>query len=95
MDCILEHSLRICVSAGGRTASLVSTHDATTSVSLLLAGVLASRTGLWVFDLSVTQLQQETVPKDVRGVVGGVQQSLNAVCSLLCFAVGLAFPVKF
>lgn len=75
--------------------SLVPTNDATTSVGLLLAGVLASRTGLWVFDLSVTQLQQETVPKDVRGVVGGVQQSLNAVCSLLCFAVGLAFPENF
>lgn len=74
--------------------SLVSSNDAL-SLSLLIGGVLASRPGLWAFDLSVTQLQQETVPDQVRGVVGGVQQSLNAVFRLLCFALGLAFPENF
>jgi iron-regulated transporter 1 len=72
--------------------------DSSTSVlslSLLIGGVLASRTGLWVFDLAVTQLQQECVPDDSRGVVGGIQQSLNSIFGLLCFAIGLFFPQGF
>ena len=67
----------------------------TFSTSLLIGGVLASRTGLWVFDLCVTQLQQETVPDHARGVVGGVQQSLNSFFGLGSFAIGLAFPHNF
>ena len=74
--------------------SLVPT-TTTLSTGLLIGGVLASRTGLWVFDLCVTQLQQETVPDRVRGVVGGVQQSLNSFFGLGSFAIGLAFPQNF
>lgn len=40
---------------------------------LLIAGVITSRFGLWLFDLSVSQIMQETVPEHERGVVGGVQ----------------------
>ena len=65
------------------------------STSLLIGGVLASRTGLWVFDLCVTQIQQETVPDRVRGVVGGIQQSLNSFFGLGSFAIGLMFPENF
>ncbi|KAI2511154.1 Ferroportin1 (FPN1) [Fragilaria crotonensis] len=67
----------------------------TFSTGLLIGGVLASRTGLWVFDLCVTQIQQETVPDRVRGLVGGVQQSLNSFFGLGSFAIGLAFPQNF
>jgi len=62
------------------------------SMAMLVIGVCASRIGLWVFDISVTQLMQEFVPDGVRGVVGGTQQALNAFFSLLTFALGLAFP---
>ncbi|KAL7574171.1 hypothetical protein ACA910_014849 [Epithemia clementina (nom. ined.)] len=48
------------------------------SMTLLVAGVCASRIGLWVFDVSVTQMMQELVPEGIRGVMGGTQQSLNA-----------------
>jgi iron-regulated transporter 1 len=77
--------------------SLIVASDSTSilSLSLLIGGVLASRTGLWVFDLAVTQLQQECVPDDSRGAVGGVQQSLNSIFKLLCFAIGLFFPQDF
>lgn len=65
------------------------------SVSLLVVGVLASRTGLWVFDLAVTQLQQENVPDKSRGIVGGIQQALNSIFGLICFAIGLVYPQNF
>ena len=62
------------------------------SMIMLIAGVCASRVGLWVFDIAVTQLMQEFVPARVRGSVGGTQQSLNAFFQLLSFALGLVFP---
>ena len=64
----------------------------TTALTLLIAGVCASRFGLWVFDIAVTQMMQENVPDGVRGVVGGVQQSLNAFFNLLSFLLGILFP---
>ena len=63
-----------------------------TSMSMLIAGVCASRVGLWVFDITVTQLMQEFIPEGIRGVVGGTQQSLNAFFQLSSFALGLIFP---
>lgn len=34
---------------------------------VLLAGVVASRVGLWLFDLTISQLQQESVAKHELG----------------------------
>jgi iron-regulated transporter 1 len=64
----------------------------TLPLTMLILGVCLSRIGLWVFDITVTQLQQQRTPPDVRGVVGGVQQSLNAFFGLLCFTLGVIFP---
>jgi solute carrier family 40 (iron-regulated transporter), member 1 len=61
----------------------------TVSFVMLIAGVCLSRIGLWVFDISVTQLMQEHIPAPIRGLVGGVQQSLNALFTLLAYAIGL------
>ncbi|XP_047133099.1 solute carrier family 40 member 1 isoform X1 [Hydra vulgaris] len=49
------------------------------SILLLMIGIILSRTGLWMFDLTITQLQQENVEEEFRGVVGGVQFSLNSI----------------
>uniref|UniRef100_A0ACD5ZZK7 Uncharacterized protein n=1 Tax=Avena sativa TaxID=4498 RepID=A0ACD5ZZK7_AVESA len=49
------------------------------SAWVLMAGVTASRLGLWMFDLAVTQLMQDHVPDSDRCVVGGVQNSLQSV----------------
>lgn len=38
------------------------------------------------------QLMQEYVSEEVRGLVGGVQQSLNAFVMLVPFALGLIMP---
>ena len=62
------------------------------SLSLLIAGVCLSRVGLWVFDIAVTQMMQESTPDGVRGVVGGCQQSLNAFFNLISYALGIVVP---
>ncbi len=76
------------------TASYVSLFidDYAMSLAVLIAGVCASRVGLWVFDITVTQLMQLHVHEDVRGLVGGAQQSLNAFFAMLSFALGILIP---
>uniref|UniRef100_A0A3Q3XMG9 Solute carrier family 40 member n=1 Tax=Mola mola TaxID=94237 RepID=A0A3Q3XMG9_MOLML len=62
------------------------------SVSLLFAGVIAARVGLWSFDLTVTQLIQENVIESERGVVNGVQNSMNYLLDLLHFILVILAP---
>jgi iron-regulated transporter 1 len=66
--------------------------DFAVSLALLISGVCASRVGLWVFDIAVTQLFQLHVDEDIRGLVGGVQQSLNAFFGMLSFVLGILIP---
>lgn len=56
---------------------------------MLMAGVAASRLGLWMFDLAVMQLMQDGVPEHERCVVGGVQNSLQSVFDLLTYIMGI------
>ncbi|CAL1582665.1 unnamed protein product [Knipowitschia caucasica] len=62
------------------------------SVSLLFAGVIAARMGLWSFDLTVTQLIQENVMESERGVINGVQNSMNYLLDLLHFIMVILAP---
>uniref|UniRef100_A0A4W4HDD2 Solute carrier family 40 member n=1 Tax=Electrophorus electricus TaxID=8005 RepID=A0A4W4HDD2_ELEEL len=62
------------------------------SVSLLFAGVIAARIGLWSFDLTVTQLIQENVAEAERGVINGVQNSMNYLLDLLHFIMVILAP---
>lgn len=62
------------------------------SVSLLFAGVIAARMGLWSFDLTVTQLIQENVIESERGVINGVQNSMNYLLDLLHFIMVILAP---
>lgn len=64
-------------------------HNSRVASILLISGVAASRLGLWMFDLSVTQLMQESVPEAERGVVGGVQKSLQSLMDMLTYVVGM------
>ncbi|CAD6336554.1 unnamed protein product [Miscanthus lutarioriparius] len=59
------------------------------SAWMLMAGVAASRLGLWMFDLAVMQLMQDGVPDHERCVVGGVQNSLQSVFDLLTYVMGI------
>ncbi|XP_041940343.1 solute carrier family 40 member 1 [Alosa sapidissima] len=62
------------------------------SVSLLFAGVIAARVGLWSFDLTVTQLIQENVIESERGIINGVQNSMNYLLDLLHFIMVILAP---
>ncbi|KAM9365717.1 solute carrier family 40 member 1 [Pholidichthys leucotaenia] len=62
------------------------------SVGLLFSGVIAARVGLWSFDLTVTQLIQENVIESERGVISGVQNSMNYLLDLLHFIMVILAP---
>ncbi|XP_075385309.1 ferroportin [Tenrec ecaudatus] len=62
------------------------------SVSLLFAGVIAARVGLWAFDLTVTQLLQENVDESERGIINGVQNSMNYLLDLVHFIMVILAP---
>ncbi|KAL4189543.1 hypothetical protein AMTRI_Chr08g207640 [Amborella trichopoda] len=59
------------------------------SAWMLMGGVASSRLGLWMFDLSVIQQMQDSVPEADRCVVGGVQNSLQSMMDLLGYVMGL------
>ena len=63
-----------------------------TSIILVIAGIVLSRAGLWVLDLSITQLQQENIPEHERGIVGGVQYALNEFFDLSHFIITIFLP---
>ncbi|XP_043549570.1 solute carrier family 40 member 1-like isoform X4 [Chiloscyllium plagiosum] len=48
--------------------------------------------GLWSFDLTVTQLIQEMVYESKRGIVNGVQGSMNGIMDLLHFVMVIIIP---
>ena len=48
--------------------------------------------GLWTFDLAVSQLLLERVNSGQRGVVNGVQSSLNMIMDMLKFVLVIAIP---
>lgn len=62
------------------------------SVSFLLTGIILARFGLWVADLSISQVQQEEVVEDKRGVIGGVQNSLNNAFNMAHFFLVILMP---
>merc|ERR1719427_338394 len=64
------------------------------SVLVFLTGIILARFGLWVVDLTVNQLLQEKVAEDVRGVVNGVQDSLNTTLDLLKCVLVIILPAQ-
>uniref|UniRef100_UPI00398F886C ferroportin isoform X1 n=3 Tax=Pristiophorus japonicus TaxID=55135 RepID=UPI00398F886C len=66
--------------------------DSYISISLLFSGVISARIGLWAFDLTVTQLLQENIPECQRGIVNGVQSSMNYLMDLLHFIMVMVAP---
>ncbi|XP_046326041.2 solute carrier family 40 protein member 1-like isoform X1 [Haliotis rufescens] len=62
------------------------------SVTLLMTGIVTARFGLWIADLTITQLFLEHVAENERGIVNGVQNSLNRLADMLKFALVVGFP---
>merc|ERR1711994_1042592 len=63
-----------------------------TSVIVLLTGITAARYGLWIVDLSITQILQERVEESRRGVINGVQDSMNNTLDLLKCVLVICMP---
>ncbi len=53
---------------------------------------LFSRTGLWLFDLCVRQIAQETIPEAVRGKVNGQWRSMIAFFEMSAYAIAAYIP---
>lgn len=54
--------------------------------------LITTVSGLWSFDLTVTQLLQENICESERGVVNGVQSSMNYLMDLLHFIMVISAP---
>lgn len=79
-----------CLAVALASVSLVTSD--TSAQAMLVSSVSLSRIGLWVFDIAMTQIQQQEIPEHIRGLVGGVQQAMNAFFTILSFALGFLFP---
>jgi iron-regulated transporter 1 len=51
-----------------------------------------SLSGLWLTDLTVTQIMQEQIVENKRGVINGVQSSLNMGMDMLKSVLVILFP---
>ena len=67
-------------------------NDHKISISLILVGVIGARFGLWIFDLSVSQLVQERVVEEERGVVSGVMNAMNSNMDMLHYVLVIIAP---
>ncbi|KAL4222354.1 hypothetical protein ACF0H5_018393 [Mactra antiquata] len=63
------------------------------SISLLMSGIIGARIGLWMADLTITQLFLESVDVTERGIVAGVQNAINQLMDMLKYAIVLLLPV--
>ena len=63
-----------------------------TSVIVFLTGIILARFGLWITDLTVTQVIQERVEEEQRGAFNGVQDSLNMTLDVVKSLLVIALP---
>jgi hypothetical protein len=59
---------------------------------VLMSTVVASRAGLWLFDLCVRQLAQEAIPEHSRGAVNGLWNSLISFFNITMYMAAMACP---
>jgi len=62
------------------------------SVYVLLAGVVGARWGMFLTDIATMQIQQEAVEEELRGSIGGVQESLDSCLDMMQYILVLFFP---
>ena len=61
-------------------------------IGLLMTGILTARFGLWMFDLAVSQLIQENVPEEERGVFSGVMNVFISIMDMLHYVLVIFAP---
>ena len=48
--------------------------------------------GLWISDITVTQILQEKVIEEHRGIIGGVQNGMNSAMDTIKFGLVVVLP---
>ena len=76
----------------GVPGSSAATPSVSVAVILMALGVVLARFGLWMYDLVVSQLVQETVEEEHRGVVSGVMSAMNSNMDMLQYVLVLGVP---
>ena len=95
---IVNETLNLTTASNGENSTylqydqVIQNHGSYISVSLLLAGIISSRLGLWVADLSVHQIFQQLLEERNRGTISGVQTGLESFMNLVKFGLVIAFP---
>ena len=62
------------------------------SIGVLLAGIITGRFGLWLSDVTITQVLQEKVQEEHRGIIGGVQDGMNSSMDTIKYLLVIALP---
>jgi len=62
------------------------------SIIVLLAGIVFARFGLWLADLSITQVMQENVAETERGAVFGTQAAVNKLFGMFKDGLVILLP---
>ena len=68
--------------------------DPYTSSFVVSLAVIISRMGLWLLDLSVRQIAQETIDQHKRGSINGTWQSLDSFFIMLSYIFAMIFAGK-
>ncbi|XP_046326044.2 solute carrier family 40 member 1-like [Haliotis rufescens] len=91
-NCTSLTNMTVSGSSGAMTTTTPLVLKSYVSITLLITGIITARFGLWIADLAITQLFLEHVAESERGVVNGVQTSLNRMMDMLKFALVVALP---
>jgi len=67
-------------------------YDSYVSIGVMMAGIILARFGLWNLDLTITQILQEQVGESERGIVNGVQHSLQDLLDMIKFVLVIFIP---
>uniref|UniRef100_A0A914V179 Solute carrier family 40 member n=1 Tax=Plectus sambesii TaxID=2011161 RepID=A0A914V179_9BILA len=62
------------------------------SIWTFIVGIVLARCGLWMADLAISQIMQESIAEHERGVVNGVQSSVNQLMSMIKDLLVIALP---
>ena len=62
------------------------------SVYVFLTGIVISRFGLWLVDLSISTIMQIYIKEEHRGILGGVQGSMQQFFDILKFVLAICLP---
>ncbi|CAK9294919.1 unnamed protein product [Gordionus sp. m RMFG-2023] len=83
----MERSLKI-----NESKILLKNNKKYLHIGVFLFGIVASRIGLWMIDLTINQIMQESVVESQKGVIMGVQHSLTMIFEIIKYSAVILLP---